>query len=106
MNNEIDWSALPFGYLRTDYNVRCEYRDGKWGEIQVSSDETINVHMAATTLHYGQESSKVLKRSAARTTKSAYSGSRTMPDECANQPKVSLWNPYPKICSARCAKRW
>ena len=34
MNNEIDWSALPFGYLRTDYNVRCEYRDGKWGEIQ------------------------------------------------------------------------
>ena len=61
MNNEIDWSALPFGYLRTDYNVRCEYRDGKWGEIQVSSDETINVHMAATTLHYGQEIFEGLK---------------------------------------------
>ena len=61
MNNEIDWSALPFVYLRTDYNVSCEYRDGKWGEIQVSSDETINVHMAATTLHYGQEIFEGLK---------------------------------------------
>ena len=61
MNNEIDWSKLPFGYLRTDYNVRCEYRDGKWGEIQVSSDENINLHMAATALHYGQEIFEGLK---------------------------------------------
>lgn len=25
---EIDWSNLSFGYMRTDYNVRCYYRDG------------------------------------------------------------------------------
>ena len=24
----IDWSNLPFGYMRTDYNVRCYYRNG------------------------------------------------------------------------------
>ena len=28
---EIDWSNLSFGYMKTDYNVRCYYRDGKWG---------------------------------------------------------------------------
>ena len=58
---EIDWANLSFGYMRTDYNVRCYYRDGKWGEIEVSSEETINLHMAATSLHYGQEAFEGLK---------------------------------------------
>ncbi len=53
---DIDWANLPFGYMPTDYNVRCYYKNGKWGEIEVSSSETINIHMAATCLHYGQES--------------------------------------------------
>jgi len=57
----IDWSNLSFGYIPTDYNVRCRYRDGKWGEIEVSSSETINIHMAATCLHYGQEAFEGLK---------------------------------------------
>ncbi len=57
----LDWANLPFGYIRTDYNVRCYYRDGKWGEIEVSSSETINIHMAATALHYGQEIFEGLK---------------------------------------------
>mgnify|MGYP006864459281 CR=1 FL=1 len=26
----LDWSQLSFGYTKTDYNVRCYYRDGKW----------------------------------------------------------------------------
>lgn len=55
MNKELDWANLPFGYVPTDYNVRCTYKDGKWGEIEVTSSETINIHMAATALHYGQE---------------------------------------------------
>ncbi len=60
MNNP-DWSKLPFGYFPTDYNVRCSYRDGKWGEVEVSTSETINIHMAATSLHYGQEIFEGLK---------------------------------------------
>lgn len=32
----LDWANLPFGYVRTDYNVRCYYRDGKWGDIEVT----------------------------------------------------------------------
>lgn len=58
---EIDWSNLSFGYMPTDYNVRCYYRNGAWGEIEVSSETTLNIHMAATCLHYGQEAFEGLK---------------------------------------------
>ena len=61
MNKELDWSNLSFGYMPTDYNVRCHYRNGRWGEIEVSSSETINLHIAATSLHYGQEIFEGLK---------------------------------------------
>lgn len=61
MSKELDWANLSFGYLPTDYNVRCYYRDGKWGQIEVSSSDTINIHMAATALHYGQEAFEGLK---------------------------------------------
>lgn len=58
---EIDWSNLSFSYMPTDYNVRCTYKDGKWGEIEVSDSEYIPMHMAAVCLHYGQESFEGLK---------------------------------------------
>lgn len=57
----IDWSNLTFGYIPTDYNVRCYYRDGEWGEIEVCSSELIPMHMAASCLHYGQEAFEGLK---------------------------------------------
>ena len=57
----IDWANLKFGYMPTDYNVRCYYRNGKWGEIEVSSSDIINIHMAATALHYGQEAFEGMK---------------------------------------------
>ena len=57
----IEWSTLSFGYMPTDYNVRCYYRNGKWGEVEVSSDEYLKLHMAATCLHYGQEAFEGLK---------------------------------------------
>ena len=59
--NNIDWGSLPFGYVKTDYNVRCYFRNGEWGEIEVSSDENVNIHMAASSLHYGQEAFEGLK---------------------------------------------
>ena len=58
---EIDWANLSFGYMKTDYNVRCYYRDGAWGELELCSEETLNIHMAATCLHYGQEAFEGLK---------------------------------------------
>lgn len=58
---EIDWAHLPFGYVKTDYNVRCYYRNGNWGELEISSSEIINLHMAASSLHYGQEAFEGMK---------------------------------------------
>ena len=58
---EIDWSNLSFSYMKTDYNVRCTYKDGKWGEIEVSDSEYVPMHIAASCLHYGQESFEGLK---------------------------------------------
>jgi branched-chain amino acid aminotransferase len=57
----IDWKSLGFGYMKTDYNVRCYYRNGEWGELEISSSEIINLHIAATALHYGQEAFEGLK---------------------------------------------
>ncbi len=57
----IKWSELPFGYFKTDYNVRTYYRNGSWGELEISSSEIINIHIAATCLHYGQESFEGMK---------------------------------------------
>jgi branched-chain amino acid aminotransferase len=57
----LNWECLPFGYIKTDFNVRCVYKDGKWGELEVSSSEYIDIHIAATGLHYGQEAFEGLK---------------------------------------------
>lgn len=58
---EIDWDNIGFGYRKTDYNVRCEFKNGQWGELTVHEDEYLQLHMAATCLHYGQEVFEGLK---------------------------------------------
>jgi len=57
----IDWKNLPFGYFKTDYNVRTNWKDGSWGPLEITDSEYINMHMAATCLHYGQEAFEGLK---------------------------------------------
>jgi branched-chain amino acid aminotransferase len=57
----IDWKNLGFGYMKTDYNIRCTYKDGAWGDLEVSDSEMVTMHMAATCIHYGQESFEGLK---------------------------------------------
>ncbi len=57
----IDWANLPFGYGKTNVNTRCYYKDGKWGKIEVTDSEYLNIHIAATCLHYGQECFEGLK---------------------------------------------
>ena len=56
-----DWKNLGFGFSKTDYNVRCYYKDGAWGELEISSSSEISIHMGATCLHYGQQSFEGLK---------------------------------------------
>ncbi len=57
----IDWKNLGFGYMKTDYNIRCTYKNGAWGDLEVSDSEYVTMHMAATCIHYGQESFEGLK---------------------------------------------
>ena len=58
---QIDWANLGFGYMKTDYNVRCRFANGSWGEIETHDSEYMNIHMAATSIHYGQEVFEGLK---------------------------------------------
>ncbi|MDD3320158.1 MAG: branched-chain amino acid aminotransferase [Paludibacter sp.] len=57
----IDWSNLGFGYMKADYNIRCKFSNGAWGELEVHDNEYLSMHISATALHYGQESFEGLK---------------------------------------------
>lgn len=58
---DIDWKNLKFAYTQTPVNLRCYFRDGQWGPIEEHTEETVNVHMAATAFHYGQTAFEGLK---------------------------------------------
>lgn len=57
----INWSNISFGYMKTDYNIRSYYKDGNWSKPVLETSEFLNLHMAATCLHYGQEVFEGLK---------------------------------------------
>ena len=58
---QIEWSSLPFGYQKTNYNVRSYFRNGEWGKLESTDSEFVSIHMAASGLHYGQEAFEGLK---------------------------------------------
>jgi branched-chain amino acid aminotransferase len=57
----LDFATLPFAYQKTDQNIRYRFRNGKWSAGELTADEQISLHMAATCLHYGQEIFEGLK---------------------------------------------
>jgi branched-chain amino acid aminotransferase len=57
----LDWANLGFNIMKTDFNVRSVFKDGKWGKLEVFTEDTIPIHIGATCLHYGQESFEGLK---------------------------------------------
>ena len=59
--DNINWKSLPFGYLKTDYNIRSYYKNGAWSGLEICESESMTVHMAATCLHYGQTAFEGLK---------------------------------------------
>ncbi len=52
---DLKWGELPFGYMKTDCHVEYYYRDGKWDDGKEVEDDTLNLNISATCLHYGQE---------------------------------------------------
>ncbi len=51
---DLDWANLPFALHKTDVNVRYTWREGKWDSGVETDSELLQVHVAATCLHYGQ----------------------------------------------------
>jgi branched-chain amino acid aminotransferase len=58
---DLDWKNLTFGFLETDANIRYTFKDGKWDDGELTTDNRVSLHMAATCLHYGQEAFEGLK---------------------------------------------
>ncbi len=58
---DLDWTHLPFGYVKTDYHVRSYYKNGQWSSLEFSTDDYIPIHIAATAIHYGQQAFEGLK---------------------------------------------
>ena len=54
MTASIEWDKLGFSYLQTDCHIRYTWRDGKWDEGRLETEPYLNLHIAATCLHYGQ----------------------------------------------------
>ena len=50
----IDWANLGFGYMKTDYRYVSNYKDGKWDEGCLTTDENIVMNECACVLQYAQ----------------------------------------------------
>lgn len=50
----IDWSNLGFGYFKTDKRFVSNFKDGKWDEGCLTSDETVVINESAGVLQYAQ----------------------------------------------------
>lgn len=54
MTKDIDWANLGFGYIKTDYRFVANYKDGKWDEGALTTDENIVMNECACVLQYAQ----------------------------------------------------
>lgn len=57
----IDWNNLGFSYIKTDYRFIATWKDGKWDEGKLVTDNRITISEASPALHYGQQCFEGLK---------------------------------------------
>lgn len=58
---DIDWSNLGFGYIKTDYRYVSYFKDGKWDEGAIITDDKIQMSECAGVLQYSQNCFEGLK---------------------------------------------
>jgi len=58
---DLDWSNLPFSYVKTDCHMEYLFSDGKWDNGKAVYDDKLSLSIASTCLHYGQECFEGLK---------------------------------------------
>ena len=57
----IDFYNLSFEFTKTNMMFVSDYKNGKWDKGELTSDNSINLHIASTCLHYGQNCFEGLK---------------------------------------------
>ena len=57
----IDWGNLGFGYIETAASYVSNYKDGKWDEGNITTDENIVMNECACVLQYAQTCFEGLK---------------------------------------------
>ncbi len=61
MTKTIDWDKLGFEYQATNSHIIFNWKDGKWDEGTLVKEPYLNIHIAATSLHYGQAAFEGMK---------------------------------------------
>lgn len=57
----LDWPNLGFEYRQTNCFAKIEFKNGMWGDVEMSADQYVPIHIGATALHYGQACFEGLK---------------------------------------------
>lgn len=60
-NKKIDWSNLSFAYTKTDKRFVSNWKDGKWDEGKLTSDDKVVITECAGVLQYAQTCFEGLK---------------------------------------------
>ncbi len=51
---DIDWGNLGFGYIKTDYRYVSNFKDGKWDDGEITTDDKVVLSECAGVLQYAQ----------------------------------------------------
>ena len=57
----IDWGNLGFGYMKTDFRFVSNYKDGKWDDGELITDDSVVINESACVLQYAQTCFEGLK---------------------------------------------
>ena len=58
---DINWGELGFGYVKTDYRFVANFKDGKWDDGELITDENVVINECAGVLQYAQTCFEGLK---------------------------------------------
>lgn len=58
---DIDWQNLGFQYIQTECFVKSVWKNGSWSPLERVEEPYVKMHIAATSLHYGQACFEGLK---------------------------------------------
>ncbi|MBE7088353.1 MAG: branched-chain amino acid aminotransferase [Clostridiales bacterium] len=61
MAANLDWNNLGFGYIKTPYRFVCNYKNGKWDDGEITTDDKIVLTECAGVLQYAQTAFEGLK---------------------------------------------